>query len=63
MEGIEFETDRVPAGMEPEDDKTPVMVKWLMKLGVPDEKMANYVLIGMTVVFFVLSVFIYATMV
>ncbi len=57
MQGIEFENDNSPQHVF-EEQKQPLMVRLLLKLGVKDSAMANYVLLGIVSVIVVVIMII-----
>lgn len=63
MQGIEFENDKdvgVNSSSEVSSSKVPLMVGWLMQLGISDMAVANYILIGIAGIGIGLTIFIYA---
>ena len=54
MENIEFELEK-SATQTYTAPKKPKMVKLLAKIGIRDERMANYILIGLVVLGFILT--------
>lgn len=64
MDEIKFETDTLSqSGMNRlSGPRTPAMVRLLLKLGVPDEAMANRILIGIAVLGLIGTFFLYANL-
>lgn len=63
MNDIEFDTDKNYSSNTYTSNgasQDPVMIRWLMKFGVPDATLAGYILIGIVVIFFVITIFLYA---
>lgn len=63
MNDIEFDTDKnysLNAYTSQGVTRDPVMIRFLMKLGVPDATLAGYILIGIIVIFFGITIFLYA---
>lgn len=53
---VEFPEEKFEGGNDYTSQKTPTMVKWIMKTGLTkDEKQANIVLIGVAVLFFIIT--------
>lgn len=57
MEGIEFETGNLPRRKIVE--KFPLMVRFVMNLGISDPIKANYILLGLSFTMIVASVFLF----
>jgi len=56
MSNVEFPEEEALGNSTSGVPKSPTMVKWVMKTGlVRDEAQANYVLIGIAVIFFMLT--------
>lgn len=63
MQGIEFENDKAVgtnSSYETSSSKVPLMVGWLMRIGITDIAMANYILIGIAGVGIGLTILMYA---
>lgn len=63
MQGIEFENDKdvgINNSSEVSPSKVPLMVGWLMRIGIADTAMANYVLISIAGIGIGLTIFMYA---
>lgn len=59
MSNVEFEENNFPGNRFVEASKSPVMVKFILQTGlVKDEKQANYVLIGVAVCAFLLTLYV-----
>lgn len=59
MQGIEFETEQSPSSKSSQREaKQSFMVRFLMKLGVPDVVTANYILLGIATLFFGIAIFL-----
>lgn len=62
MQGIEFETDNASSSTQKHipAEKTSAMVELLLKFGVKDTAMANYILLGTAGILIGATIFIYA---
>lgn len=65
MQGIEFEDDRSNQGSTVTDrgnrnSRPSAMMRLLFKIGVSDPSAANYILLGIAVLFFGITIFMYA---
>jgi hypothetical protein len=62
MQGIEFETDNASSSPQKHipAEKTSAMVELLLKFGVKDTAMANYILLGTAGILIGIAVFLYA---
>lgn len=65
MQGIEFEDDRNLSGLVTKMVVKPAsgqssMIRILAKVGIEDKTTANYILLGVSVVFFGVTIFLYA---
>jgi len=57
---VEFPEEQKLGNVTIETSQTPKMVGWLLNTGVvKDEQRANYVLIGIAVVFFILTIIMF----
>lgn len=59
MENIEFELEKSPTQTYT-PPKKPKMVELLAKIGIRDERMANYILIGLVVLGFIITYRLYS---
>ncbi len=56
---VEFTDEKSNSTDDDITNKSPTMVRWVLKTGiVKDEKQANIVLLGIAVVFFVITLFV-----
>lgn len=65
MQGIEFEDDKNMSGISAKAPQVPVgkqsfMMKLLEKMGITDKATANFILLGIAVVFFAITIYLYA---
>lgn len=64
MQGIEFEEDKSYQNFTAEQQASALrpstMVRLLLKLGIPDPAVANYILLGVAGIFFGITIFLYA---
>lgn len=65
MQGIEFEEDKgyqlntVKSPQQKTETEPSAITRYLFKLGVRDQISANYILLGVSVVFFSIAIFFY----
>lgn len=60
MQNVEFETDQIPGATNHPAKKEAWMVQMLMKMGVPSAGLANVILLAVAILFFGLTIWLYA---
>lgn len=62
MENIQFEADNAARATYATAPKKSAMVKMVMKLGIQDEAVANYILVGVSVALLAFTFYMYSGM-
>lgn len=65
MQGIEFEDDKNMSGLSMKAPQAPAekqsfMMKLLEKVGIKDKATANFILLAIAVIFFAITIYLYA---